>query len=186
MERRAARGESVSTNPVAAKEHRAYLASGAGELFQAVHNGHVVSSLLVLRSARTAYCQSTGTSPEGMRIGASPFLFHSVCAELNREGVRTINLGGTPEGSSLARFKAGFGATEVRLCACTCNVGPVWLKKASHGSSARLERPGPVLESAFRKFQSNARVRASDECAHAREFPLPPVRVFSPCPRTTL
>ena len=129
MERRTARGESVSASPLAAESHLAYLKSGAGELFQAVYNGHVVSSLLVLRSARAAYSQSTGTSPEGMRIGASPFLFHSMCVELHREGVRTVNLGGAPQGSSLARFKAGFGAAEVRLCACACCVGPVWLKK---------------------------------------------------------
>jgi len=142
MERRAARGELVSTSPLVAKTHRAYLESGAGELFQAVHNGHVVSSLLVLRSARTAYSQSTGTSPEGMRIGASPFLFHSMCVELNREGVRTVNLGGAPEGSSLARFKAGFGAAEVKLCACACYVGPVWLKKLR--TALRLARKDPA------------------------------------------
>ncbi len=129
MDRRAARGESVSTISVATKEHRAYLESGAGELFQAVHNGHVVSSLLLLRSARTAYSQSTGTSAEGMGIGASPFLIQSICVELNRDGVRTFNLGGAPKGSSLAGFKAGFGAVEVTLCECACYVGPVWLKK---------------------------------------------------------
>jgi lipid II:glycine glycyltransferase (peptidoglycan interpeptide bridge formation enzyme) len=129
MDRRAARGESVPTNSVATKAHWAYLASGAGELYQAVHNGHVVSSHLLLRSARTAYSQSTGTSPEGMGIGASPFLMYSICVELNREGVRTFNLGGAPKGSSLAGFKAGFGAAEVPLCACACYLGPRWLKK---------------------------------------------------------
>jgi ribosomal protein S18 acetylase RimI-like enzyme len=129
MDRRAARGESVSTDSVATKEHWAYLESGAGELFQAVCNGQVVSSLLFLRSARTAYSQSTGTSPEGMGIGASPFLINSICIELSREGVRTFNLGGAPEGSSLAGFKAGFGATPVTLCECECYVGPFWLKK---------------------------------------------------------
>jgi len=129
MDRRAARGESVSTKSVDTKAHRVYLESGAGELFQAVHNGHVVSSVLVLRSARTAYYQSAGTSAEGMAIGASPFLIHSICVELNREGVRTFNLGGALEGSSLAGFKAGFGAAEVTLCKCACYVGPVWLKK---------------------------------------------------------
>lgn len=136
--RRAARGEPVSTSAVEAKEQRAYVESGAGELFQAVHKGHVVSSLLVLRSARSAYSQSTGTSAEGMRVGASAFLFHSVCCELQRQGVRTINLGGAPEGSSLAEFKAAFGATPVPLYECACYVGPVWLKKIQ--SAVRLAR----------------------------------------------
>ena len=128
-DRRSARGESVSKSSVATKTHWAYLATGAGELFQAVYKGQVVSSLLLLRSTRTAYYQSAGTSPEGMRTGASAFLIHTICDELTREGVRTINLGGAPEGSSLARFKAGFGAAEVRLCECACYIGPVWLKK---------------------------------------------------------
>jgi lipid II:glycine glycyltransferase (peptidoglycan interpeptide bridge formation enzyme) len=128
-DRLAARGESVSTASVETKEHCAYLASGAGELFQAVYNGHVVSSYLLLRSAWTACGHSTGTSPEGMRIGASPFLIHSICGELHREGVMTFNLGGAPEGSSLAGFKAGFGAAEVLLCTCACYLGPSWLKK---------------------------------------------------------
>jgi len=138
MDRRAARGESASTSAVDTNTHRAYLESGAGELFQVDYNGRVVSSVLLLRSPRTAYYQSAGTSPEGMDIGASPFLIHSICVELNREGVRTFNLGGAPKGSSLARFKAGFGAAEVTLCACACYVGPVWLKKLR--SALRLAR----------------------------------------------
>jgi Acetyltransferase (GNAT) domain len=138
MDRRVARGESVSTSSVDTKTHRAYLESGAGELFQAVYNGRVASSVLLLRSPRTAYYQSAGTSPEGMDIGASLFLIYSICVELNRQGVRTFNLGGAPEGSSLARFKAGFGAAEVTLCACACYVGPVWLRKVR--SALRLAR----------------------------------------------
>jgi hypothetical protein len=126
--RRASRGEAVMEGPVDGDVHRAYLKSGAGELFQAVYEGKVVSSILFLRSARTAYNESAGTSPEGMRIGASPFLIHEACQVLCRESVRTFNLGGAPEGSTLARFKAGFGATQVRLFACASYFGPGWLK----------------------------------------------------------
>lgn len=125
-DRRMARGEQISASDT--KEHWAHLESGAGQLFQALHKGRVVSSLLVLRSAHTAYFHSLGTSPQGMRIGASHFLIYDVCRQLFQQGVRTFNLGGAPEGSSLARFKAGFGATPITLCECACYVGPVWRK----------------------------------------------------------
>jgi hypothetical protein len=128
MARRAARGEAVSGNPVDGNARRSYLRSGAGELFQAVHKEKVVSSILLLRAARTVYYESAGTDPEGMCIGASPFLIYQICQQLIREGVRTFNLGGASEGSTLARFKAGFGASHVRLCACASYLGPGWLK----------------------------------------------------------
>ena len=137
-ERRAARGEQLLPGSMETAEQSAYLLTGAGEVYQAVHKGCVVSSLLVLRSARTGYCQSTGTSPEGREVGASHFLFHSVCRELYPQGVRTINLGGAPEGSSLAEFKAGFGATGIILQECACYIGPAWLKKLR--SCVRLAR----------------------------------------------
>lgn len=128
MDRRLARGESVSID-VDASEYRAYLETGAGELFQAVHEGTVLSSIFLVRSAKSAYYQTAGTSPEGMNIGASHFAIHSICEELRREGVQVFNLGGASEGSSLARFKAGFGASEISLSACSCYVGSIWLKK---------------------------------------------------------
>jgi hypothetical protein len=137
-DRRAASGKPVSTSSDETKEHFAYLESGAGELFQAVRNDHVVSSILLLRSARTAYYQSAGTSPQGMRIGASHFLIHAVCRQLSRRGVRIFNLGGAPEGSSLADFKAGFGSIQIPLYECACYVGPVWRKKVR--SAVRLAR----------------------------------------------
>lgn len=79
-DRRVARGEQISASDT--KEHWAHLESGAGQLFQALHNGRVASSILVLRSAHTAYFHSAGTSPRGMRIGASHFLIYDVCREL--------------------------------------------------------------------------------------------------------
>ena len=167
--RRAARGESIAPGPAEAEEHRAYLATGAGELFQAVHERRVVSSLLVLRSARGAYCQSTGTNPEGMRLGASAFLFHGVCRALHLEGVSSINLGGAPEGSSLADFKAGFGATKIPLVERACYVGPVWLKKLRSGLRlARTDR------GQLRKLLSGNSYRMC-VYAHATHAPLPAI-----------
>ena len=129
LDRRAARGESVAVGSKVEDNSRTYIESGVGELYQATRDGIVLSSILLLRSKRSAYYQSAGTSPEGMSVGASHFLIHNVCKKLRGDGVRVFNLGGAPEGSSLARFKAGFGAAEVSLEACSCYLGPVWLKK---------------------------------------------------------
>lgn len=129
LDRRVARGESVAKSSKIEEESRAYIESGAGELYQAVLDGAVVSSILLIRSKYIAYSQSHGTTPQGMAVGASRFLIHRVCQKLRDNGVRVFNLGGAPEGSSLARFKAGFGAAEISLAACCCYLGPGWLKK---------------------------------------------------------
>lgn len=129
LDRRAARGESVAVGSKVEDKSRTYIESGVGELYQATRDGIVLSSILLLRSKRSAYYQSAGTSPEGMSVGASHFLIYSVCKKLRESGVRVFNLGGAPEGSSLARFKAGFGAVEISLAACCCYLGPGWLKK---------------------------------------------------------
>jgi hypothetical protein len=130
LDRRAARGESISKSSMIERENRAYIESGLGELYQAVRDGVVMSSILLLRSKHTAYYQSAGTSPDGMSVGASHFLILNVSKKLRDDGVLVFNLGGAPDGSSLARFKAGFGAAEVPLEACTCYLGPWWVKKA--------------------------------------------------------
>lgn len=127
-DRRIRRGESVVIDGDGVLQS-ALLKAGAGELFQAIHEGQVSSSIFVVLSRRTGYYQSAGTSPEGMSIGASHFLVSSVAGILAGEGREMFNLGGAEEGSSLARFKSGFGAEAVALPAATYYVGPVWKKK---------------------------------------------------------
>lgn len=136
-QRRIGRGESVfiSTDTML---YRALLENQAAELFQAVLGRNVLSSVLVLLSPRTAYYQSAGSSPEGMNTGASHFLIHSIAEVLKNEGRHTFNLGGAAEGSSLARFKLGFGPETLILPAATCYVGPVWKRKLR--SAIRLAR----------------------------------------------
>jgi lipid II:glycine glycyltransferase (peptidoglycan interpeptide bridge formation enzyme) len=115
LDRRANRGEEVNAGPQNARP-MALLNSRAGELFHAMHGERILSSILVLQSSRGAYYESAGTSPEGMKIGASPFLICGVAAILKSEGVRVFNLGGaTAENPGLVRFKAGFGTREVAL-----------------------------------------------------------------------
>ena len=86
MERRKSRGEHVSLEFERAGS-AALLASGAGELFQAMLGDHVASSLLILRSSTGAYSESSGNSKEGMGIGASHFLRFESALALQAEGV---------------------------------------------------------------------------------------------------
>ena len=139
--RRSARGEHVPQNVEEWPEHRAFLEAGSAEIFQVLQGETVLSSVLVLRSARAGYYESAGTSPEGMGLGASHFLIHAIGERLRTEGAVGFNLGGAEPGSSLARFKAGFGATEVPLEACTCYVGPGWRKKLRSAYTLAREDP---------------------------------------------
>jgi hypothetical protein len=129
MERRTARGEVVDASQIG-REASALLQSQAAELFQAVHEGVVVSSLLVVRSARVAYYHSAGTTPDGMRLGASPLLVSWVAATLAGEGVAEFNLGGAePTNAGLYRFKEGFGADVRELEALSCSVVASWRRR---------------------------------------------------------
>jgi hypothetical protein len=130
LDRRRTRGEEVS-DAAASLDHRAFLECGVGELFQAVSGTSVLSSVLVLRAPTGGYYQSAGTSGEGMATGASHFLVHGIAQALRSEGAGIFNLGGADEGSSLARFKEGFGAQRVALPSAQCEVGPRWRRVAT-------------------------------------------------------
>ncbi|MCC6916315.1 GNAT family N-acetyltransferase [Nitrosomonas sp.] len=125
MDRRRSRGEKISLDGPS-PEIAAILKSGAGELFQAIHEGSVLSSILVLQAAGGSYYQSAGTSPDGMAVGASHFLIHSITIKLKSEGAYIFNLGGADEDSTLGRFKKGFGASHIPLFSASCYVGPDW------------------------------------------------------------
>jgi len=66
-----------------------------------------------------------------MEIGASHFLVHHVASQLKSEGLTVFNLGGAPEGSSLARFKESFGTVNTPLQEVSCYVGPLWRRKVT-------------------------------------------------------
>jgi len=115
LERRKARGESVPED-IQVQSFVAMAQSGAGELFQAVQDGAVLSSILVLTAAQGAYEHSAGTSPRGMECCASHFLLYEIANTLREQGRELFNLGGADElNPGLARFKAGFGTTLVKL-----------------------------------------------------------------------
>ena len=119
MHRRSERGENVPTiSEQDTRNELAFLACGAARIYQAVHEGRVVSSMLVLNAPAGAYYHSAGTTPEGMEIGASTFLVSEIIRDLTNQGRLIFNLGGaTSESVGLQRFKSGFGAQPVPLAA---------------------------------------------------------------------
>jgi hypothetical protein len=129
MDRRRARGEQVPSVG-SSLDAATLLEAGAGELYQALSGEAVLSSGLVLRAPKGAYGHSTGTSPEGMTVGASHFLMHCIAKQLSAEGVPTLNFGAADEESGLAHFKRGFGTSQVRLPSAICYVGPLWRRRA--------------------------------------------------------
>ena len=123
MDRRKSRGEDVSLEFERAGS-AALLASGAGELFQAMLGDHVASSLLILRSPTGAYSESSGNSKEGMGIGASHFLRFESASALQAEGVEVFYLGGVrPEEDGLRSFKSGFGTIPIDTQSVSAYVG---------------------------------------------------------------
>ncbi len=93
--------------------------TGPGEIYQAVHDGNVVSSAIVATAEKGGYYYSAGSSPEGLREGASHFLVYEVARALQDDGKELFNLGGTEaDHEGLVRFKKRFGAAEVALESC--------------------------------------------------------------------
>jgi RimJ/RimL family protein N-acetyltransferase len=110
MDRRTLRGENVAQT-FERSIRAALLTSGAGELFQAMLGDDVVSSLLVLRSSTGAYCESSGNSAKGMKIGASHFLRYETALALQAEKIEVFYLGGArATEAGLHSYKSGFGA----------------------------------------------------------------------------
>lgn len=115
IERRRERGEALSLVEHA-RSYGALLATGAAELFQAVANGDVMSSNMILLAPGGGYNHTQGTSAAGMECGAAHFLLSETAASLLAEGRSTFNLGGTDQaGTGLERFKSGFSKTTQRI-----------------------------------------------------------------------
>lgn len=142
MHRRRSRGENVSS-PVAVQTLWPYVDRSAGMLYQAVREGTVLSSVLVLLARRGAYYHSAGTSPEGMALGASHFLIQRAAESLAGEGREVFNLGGADD-AGLIRFKSGFGTVSVDLEAASFSFGSA-LKRRIVGTLRDL-RSKPTVQ----------------------------------------
>lgn len=129
MDRRNARGEQVP-DPLDGASQRAFLATGAGELAQALHGGLVVSSVLFLRSSIAAYSQTAGTSEQGRSLNASKFLHIALIEALQKRGMVRFNLGGAQaDNPGLQAFKRGFGARPVELESASFSTSSPSLRK---------------------------------------------------------
>ena len=123
MARRQKRGERIRSG-LEVEPIVALTSMGAGELFRAVQEDQVLSSILVLLSEKGAYYQSAGTSAEGMACGASHFLVYEIANVLRSQMKEVFNLGGADQESvGLQRFKAGFGSRIVPLESIGCYLG---------------------------------------------------------------
>jgi Acetyltransferase (GNAT) domain len=126
MERRRSRGESVPDDLKGELPWCSLLIEkGAGELFQALAGGEVLSSAMIMRASGGAYNQSHGTSGEGMKCGASHFLMHAIARQLREESVREFNLGGAENNPGLELFKSRFGGRAVAVESAVFYLGSV-------------------------------------------------------------
>jgi hypothetical protein len=139
MQRRNERGDRVSTD-IHVESFLAFLRTGAGILFQAVLEGEVLSSALILLSDSGAYYQTAGTSPEGIDLGASPFLVYETARHLQERRLEVFNLGGVSEiNAGLHGFKTGFGPQERSLAAAEYDLRTN-LQRALEGPIRTLRR----------------------------------------------
>jgi lipid II:glycine glycyltransferase (peptidoglycan interpeptide bridge formation enzyme) len=114
-DRRRSRGEKVA-DPAQTQSSKLLIRHGAGQLFQAVLDGGVLSSVLVTMAARGGYSNTAGTSPQGMSCGASHLLNYEIARALQSRSMEVYNLGGVRDlDSGLAEFKLRFGARLVEL-----------------------------------------------------------------------
>lgn len=131
LDRRRSRGESVGDG-IRVNDAVAFTESHAGEIYQAVLEDEVLSSILVLKGAKGAYAQSSGTSDDGMQCGASQFLWYEIACHLQSQSMTIFNLGGADmDGVGLQEFKQGFGARRVELEAAEFYLGGNVRKKIS-------------------------------------------------------
>ncbi len=128
LNRRKSSGDNIAYS-IDVRDLISFRNNNAGELYQAVFNGEVVSSIFVLKSPTGAYAQTSGTSNEGRDCGASQFLFFEVACLLKSEGKVLFNLGGTDiDSTGLQEFKASFGAKRVELEAAEFYFGGAFKK----------------------------------------------------------
>jgi len=145
MKRREQRGEDVPLE-FDGRTSEAFLASGAGELYQAMLGETVVSSLLILRSRTGAYSESSGNSAEGMSIGASHFLRYETALALRNEGVEVFYLGGVrPHEGGLRAYKEGFGTHPLPMESISAFAGSRWQRKAISAVRSLRENPREFL-----------------------------------------
>lgn len=109
--RRQERGEFVAFLPTEETMGRYTKRSEDYTFYQAMLDGQVLSSDLIVFCGPYAFYDSGGSSPLGMSKGSSYLLMSSIIESLKDAGLRSLNLGGSSKSRpGLSRFKSGFGA----------------------------------------------------------------------------
>jgi lipid II:glycine glycyltransferase (peptidoglycan interpeptide bridge formation enzyme) len=135
-------------------------------LFQAVHDGEIVSSALFLRAARGAYSQTMGTNPTGMKLGAARLVIVEAARMLKEEGVELLNLGGVSDDNpGLREFKVGFGARAINLQAAEFFIAGS-LKRSVIGAARVLQSALETTRAAL--IRSSAGVAERQPSSEAR------------------
>ena len=142
LDRRRGRGDEIGYR-IELDDVNAFIECGAGEIFQAVRDGEVFSSLLVARSRTGGYAQSSGTSEEGRSLGSSHFIFYETACILKTEGCEVFNLGGADEQSTgLQEFKLGLGSKRIELESADFYTGSTLKKFATRAAALLKSFPG--------------------------------------------
>jgi Acetyltransferase (GNAT) domain len=151
MTRRLDRGEDVSSR----KDIDQVLEitkNGAGVVFQALLDGEVKASNLILLAEKGAYNHSQGASREGFDCGAPHFLIYETVNYLRENSFEIFNLGGTDQlNSGLERFKSGFGATTSRV---ELEAAEFFLGSSLHGGVRSAVR---LVQNAMSRWQAPSR-----------------------------
>ncbi len=138
LDRRRGRGESIDSK-IDIADVNSFIECGAGEIIQAVIGDDVHASMLLAKSRKGGYAQSSGTSAFGRETGASHFLFYEAAKLLKAEGAEVFNLGGADEHSTgLQEFKLGLGSTRIDLESAEFYTGSI-LKRFATGAISLLK-----------------------------------------------
>lgn len=131
LDRRRGKGDLIDS-AIELAEVDAFIDCGAGEIVQLIGDNTVHATMLIARSPKGGYAQSSGTSSYGRENGASHFLFYEAARLLQAEGATIFNLGGADEHSvGLQEFKIGLGSERIELESAEFFVGSRWKRFAS-------------------------------------------------------
>jgi len=115
-------------------------------------NGEALSACLLMRHGRFLHYHLSGSTTDGLRLGANNLLLWESCLAAHERGVELFHLGGglTPD-DSLYRFKSSFGGTRGVFRATGIIVDPDAYRVLSRG------RHGPNSAVYFPAYRGPAR-----------------------------
>ena len=135
--------ETTAPNSLTPSISEAIVSKEAGMLLQAVQDGNLMASVLVLTARRGAYVHSIGITAEGVARGAPHLLIAHLAQDCRRRHMKSLNLGEADESNPwLETFNAGFGAHQRSVLSARLGFGPVAPRKL--GTALRFFRQSPL------------------------------------------